>query len=57
MVYIFPAMSFSEAQNVIFIIHRIAFEYGIITGFLFSMSEGSFSLVLGGSLYEMGTIG
>ncbi len=57
LVYVLPTITFSEAPNVLFVIHRMSFEYGVISGFLFSIVEGSFSLVFGGSLYEMGTIG
>ena len=52
LMYVLPVMFYSETLGVLYIIHRIAFEYGIISGIVFSVFEGSFSILLGGSLYE-----
>lgn len=52
LMYVLPVIFYSETLGVLYIIHRIAFEYGIIAGIVFSAFEGSFSILLGGSLYE-----
>ena len=52
LIYSSPVLFFDEFTNVLFQVHILAFEYGIITGMLFVLLEGSFLFALGGGMYE-----